>query len=235
MSKSQLSVVLAHERFLVLMKPAGASVHSEDGAGVVVAASEQLGQPLLPVHRLDKVTSGLLLLAKDSEAAAELSALFATHAIEKYYLALSDKRSHKKQGRVEGDMLAARNGSWRLAHSKTQPAITDFVSAGLGNGLRAYLLKPSTGKTHQLRVALKSQGAAILGDDRYGGSAADRTYLHAWALHFCAFGESFAVQAAPPSGTHFMTQAVSELLARWQPPWAQFPVTTAALSAHAST
>jgi tRNA pseudouridine32 synthase/23S rRNA pseudouridine746 synthase len=125
-----------------------------------------------------------------------------------------------------GDMLAARNGSWRLAHTRAQPAITDFVSAGLGNGLRAYLLKPATGKTHQLRVALKSQGAPILGDARYGGAAAERTYLHAWALRFSAFGEDFALLAPPQEGEHFLASAFAELLQRWQPPWAQFPVSS---------
>lgn len=235
MNESDVSVVLDHARFLVLLKPAGASMHSENGAGWVVTASAQLGMPLLPVHRLDRVTSGVLLLAKDSAAAAELAALFAAHRIEKYYLALSDKRSHKKQGRVIGDMLPARNGSWKLAHSKVQPAQTDFMSAGLGDGLRAYLLKPATGKTHQLRVALKSQGAAILGDERYGGSVADRTYLHAWALRFSAFGENFSVQAKPASGAHFLTEQMQQQLLSWQPPWVQFAASHASVLAASST
>jgi len=61
-------------------------------------------------------------------------------------------------------MLKARRGAWKLARSKESPALTEFVSTSLGQGLRLFLLRPYTGKTHQLRVAMKSLGAPIIGD-----------------------------------------------------------------------
>ena len=70
---------------VVLNKAAGISFHSDDGPGLVVLAQQELGYKLYPVHRLDKVTSGLIVLARSSAAAAQLTQLFSTHQIEKYY------------------------------------------------------------------------------------------------------------------------------------------------------
>ncbi|MDX1390987.1 MAG: pseudouridine synthase, partial [Rheinheimera sp.] len=86
--------------FVVLHKTAGISFHSDDGAGLVVLAAQQLGYALYPVHRLDKVTSGVIVLARSSIAAAELTRLFTAHQVEKFYLALSEKKAAKKQGWV---------------------------------------------------------------------------------------------------------------------------------------
>jgi len=85
----------------------------------------------------------------------------------------------------------ARNGSWKLLRSVENPAVTQFFSFGLTPGLRLYLLKPHTGKTHQLRVALKSLGVPLLGDTRYGADKSDRAYLHAWQLAFELDGKSY--------------------------------------------
>jgi hypothetical protein len=66
-----------------------------------------------------------------------------------------------------------------------------------------FLLRPRSGKTHQLRVAMKSQSAPILGDALYGGSPADRAYLHAYALRFTLDDEAFCFVCPPDQGTHF--------------------------------
>ncbi|MDD4950874.1 pseudouridine synthase, partial [Sulfuricurvum sp.] len=71
--------------FLLLTKNAGANFHSEDSAGFVVQMSKQFGIPLFPVHRLDKMTSGLVILAKNSETAAQFGKMFENREIEKYY------------------------------------------------------------------------------------------------------------------------------------------------------
>lgn len=186
--------------WVALHKPAGTGIHSEEGEpGFVVLASQQQGQNLWPVHRLDKVTSGILLLAKNASAAARLSQGFAERSVDKWYLAYSGRRPVKKQGWIKGDMLKARNGCWKLARSMENPAITRFISQATQNGQRLYLLKPLTGKTHQLRVAMKSLGAPIDGDGRYGGEAAERTFLHAYALRFEDQGEITEL-ICPPEG-----------------------------------
>ena len=152
--------------FIVVHKFPGVGFHDErEGAvlrpGLASALKEQFGA-LYPVHRLDKVTSGLLSFAKDLNTCQQLNVLFATHQIEKYYLAIADKKPRKKQGRICGDMLKARRGAWKLARTTENPRLTEFVSTSLGQSLCLFLLRPYTGKTHQLRVAMKSLGAAII-------------------------------------------------------------------------
>lgn len=181
-------VVFDHDDFLVLSKHQGVCVHCEPGQIGLIAQLKKDFQcdSLLPVHRLDKVTSGLLLCAKHHNAASVLSQLFQQRQIDKYYLALGDQKPKKKQGLIQGDMEKSRRGSWKLCQSKENPAITQFFSYGLGDGQRLFILKPTTGKTHQIRVALKSIGSPIIGDRLYGHaqSLASGIYLHAYALMF---------------------------------------------------
>ncbi|MGS2716539.1 TIGR01621 family pseudouridine synthase [Eionea flava] len=199
--------------FIVVSKSSGVCVHCEPNqVGLIVRLKQDLQlDQLFPVHRLDKVTSGLLLCAKTRAAASELSQLFEQRDIEKYYLALGDKKPKKKQGLISGDMEASRRGAWKLCTTQHKPAVTQFFSYHLPNGasrslpasgLRLFLLKPKTGKTHQLRVALKSIGSPIVGDRLYGhplvvdhqeddvkGGAA--IYLHAFVLRFSLQDRSF--------------------------------------------
>ena len=183
---SVLRLLYRSANCIALYKPAGVNFHSEDGQpGFVVQATQQLQQPLWPVHRLDKVTSGIVLFATSSAAAADLSQQFADHQIEKRYLAISRQKPRKKQGLIIGDMTKSRNGSWKLLRSRNNPAITRFFSHYDDTmSQRLFLLAPQTGRTHQLRVAMKSLSAPILGDTRYAGEPADRTYLHAYAIRF---------------------------------------------------
>ncbi|WP_240652685.1 pseudouridine synthase [Rheinheimera riviphila] len=212
--------------FVVLDKAPGISFHSEDGAGLVVQAAAELGYPLFSVHRLDKVTSGLILFAKSSAAAAALAELFATQQIQKYYLALSTGKVAKKQGWVKGDMAPARRGAYKLLSSMQNPAISYFLSFGFNEAAelpprcRLYLIKPFTGKTHQIRVALKSVSAPILGDELYQAEVADRVYLHAYALNFHYQGQLYQYRQAPMAGLLFQSQAVQQQLqGAWLEPW----------------
>ena len=95
----ELSLVFEHDDFVIVNKPAGMNFHSEEEAGFVVRASEFLGiRQLYPVHRLDKITSGMVILAKSSEVADTFSKLFESRKIEKFYLAISTRKPKKKQG-----------------------------------------------------------------------------------------------------------------------------------------
>ncbi|RUO39505.1 TIGR01621 family pseudouridine synthase [Pseudidiomarina aestuarii] len=196
----ELSLVFHHPDFYILNKPAGAPMHANDlEAGIVTQLAEQLNETLFPVHRLDTPTSGALLIARSSTSAAALSELFARRAIRKNYLAIAAGKPNKKQGLIKGDMVNARRGNWRLLHTQENPAVTRFFSYSLKPGYRYYVLHPETGKTHQLRVALKSIGAPICGDTRYGGETADYLHLHAWQLQFDYAGESFCITAPLPN------------------------------------
>ncbi len=206
-------------------KPPGLSFHaSADGTspGVLqVARAAQASGALAytgrlhSVHRLDRVTSGVMLLAKSSEDAGLIGAAFRAGAVVKYYVALSARRPSKKMGEVAGDMAKARRGAYMLLRSRERPATTRFVSAGVVGGragLRGFVLRPLTGRTHQLRVALKSLGAPVLGDSLYAAAAEaaleERAYLHACALRLppLAPGEApLAVVCAPSVGAEFVT------------------------------
>lgn len=209
-----------HKDFLVVYKPEGLSVHSEaDEPGFIVLCEKQVDASLFPVHRLDRVTSGLLILAKHREAAAEFGRLFEQRQIQKFYLAVSAKKPNKKQGTVIGDMKKVRGGVWKLLHSRNHPAITQFFSKGLGEeGMRFFLIKPLTGKTHQIRVALKSLGSPILGDVHYSAVSNDRVYLHAWRLIFNWYEEQVSLMAPPTNGRWFTSPLFAKACDGWEEP-----------------
>lgn len=197
--EQSFSICYQHSDFVIINKPAGISVHKDDQAvGLTQKLANQLGvEQVWLIHRLDKVTSGLLILALNKETAAYFYQLFEQHQIQKTYWALATQKPKKKQGKIVGDMQKSRNGAWKLCHSTQNPAITQFESHSIAPNLRHFILQPKTGKTHQLRVAMKSLGSPILGDELYGGQPADRVYLHAYRLDFEYSGESISVAVMP--------------------------------------
>lgn len=218
-----ISIVYQHQDFVVLNKPAGINFHDEGqiGTGLFSQVKNQLNLPeLFPVHRLDKMTSGLVIFATNLAATRWFQLTFEQHNIEKFYLAISDKKPSKKQGLVKGDMEKSRRGSWKLMRSVKNPAITQFFSFGLGNKQRLYILKPHSGRTHQIRVAMNSLGAPILGDERYGSvdQEQDRGYLHAYALRFTYQGEPIELVSPPNSGVHFIAESCQKQLNQLEQP-----------------
>ena len=224
---SPMKLLFENSDFAVVAKPAGMNFHSETEAGFVVQAAALMGSDeLYPVHRLDKMTSGLVLLAKTKTAAQQFGEMFENREIEKYYLAISLRKPKKKQGWVKGDMAKARRGDWKLLKTTEKPAVTRFISAALREGERAFLVKPYTGKTHQIRVALKSLGSPIAGDVRYADKAEaqkeERGYLHAFALRFAFGGEAYSFVLPPAAGERFLSVPFKALLETWLTPWEHF-------------
>ncbi len=205
-------IVSEHEDFVLVHKPPDCAVtgDGQDG-GLLARLRRQTGRTLLiPVHRLDKVTSGLWLLAKNPPTASALAALFRQRKVHKCYVALSDRKPRKKQGLIIGDMVRSRNGQWKMCLSRNAPAITRFISRTVAPGLRLFALFPQTGKTHQVRVAMKCLGAPVLGDPLYGTGAhgplaPDRTYLHAYALAFELHGIRHFYREPPRHGRLFLS------------------------------
>ena len=226
MNQKSIRIVYENDRFLLAHKGAGVNFHSETEAGFVVQVSEQLGIPLYPVHRLDKMTSGLVILAKNAETAAQFGKMFENREIEKYYLAISMRKPKKKMGWIKGDMASARRGDYKLLTTMENPAITQFISCALRTHERFFLIKPHTGKTHQIRVALKSLGSPIAGDERYAQSdearKEERGYLHAYALRFRLNGEVFEFVVPPEEGERFGSAECHTRLTLWNKPWELF-------------
>ena len=226
----KIEVIDINDHFIIINKPPNINFHDEDdlGQGLFnqVKSYCQVTE-LYPVHRLDKMTSGLILFAKTKHAAQVFGELFQQHAIEKYYLAISDKKPTKKQGLIKGDMAKSRRGMWKLLRTQNNPAISQFFSYSLNHGKRLYLIKPHSGKTHQIRVALSSIGAPILGDPSYYPSNIDtdvndeikRGYLHAYALRFQFDNREYFYQLAPSCGDEFLSEICSAKLAELGQPW----------------
>jgi tRNA pseudouridine32 synthase/23S rRNA pseudouridine746 synthase len=209
-----IPIIHNHPDWIIVNKPTGISMQHEQGdistpsllqvAQAEIRKIEAKTIKLWPVHRLDKATSGLVIFAKTAAAAAEFGQLFSQHKVEKNYLAIALGKPKKKQGWVKGDMEKGRNGSWLLTRDQKNPASTYFTSTALVTdqavAKRLYLVEPKTGKTHQIRVALKSLGCAILGDKRYKGADADRCYLHAFSLSFSWQDQVMIFQCEPIEG-----------------------------------
>lgn len=188
-------ILFTHSDFIVINKHPNVSVHKDDGDTMLLQEVGKVSgdSQLYLVHRLDKMTSGILLLARNAQAASELSQAFAHRDVEKFYLALGSKKPKKKQGLISGDMERSRRASWKLLATQQNPAVTQFFSAAAEPGERLFLCKPHTGKTHQIRVALKSIGSAIVGDPIYNASdEADRGYYTPLLLSLFMLAKPFS-------------------------------------------
>ncbi len=237
---SNLFEVVEHNKHFVLInKAAGTNFHDEGelNLGLFNQVKTQLKlDELYPVHRLDKMTSGLLIFAKTKVSANAFLTLFSEHKVEKYYLALSEHKPKKKQGIIKGDMSKSRRGAWKLLRSVNNPAVSQFFSFGLGKvtskqidkSLRLFIIKPHSGKTHQIRVALNSLSAPILGDALYNSYTnehlPDRGYLHAYSLRFSLFETQYEFILPPNSGEYFTHSDVQNSIKEntctpWGLPW----------------
>lgn len=203
-------VLYENDALIVVNKRSGQSFHSEFEPGTLASlrsARDDEDERLYSVHRLDKGTSGVLVFAKTKEAARALSEAFEKRLIVKYYVGVSSKRPKRKMGTVIGDMKASRRSQWMLLQSRNNPSETKFLSFGCASGTdgvsgrRMFIFKPITGRTHQLRVAAKSLGAALIGDSTYGGLANTRLYLHAAAIRIpdLGFGPPVQIICSPVS------------------------------------
>jgi tRNA pseudouridine32 synthase / 23S rRNA pseudouridine746 synthase len=227
LERNMFTLIHNCDDFVVISKKAGVSFHG-DGTTMSLddAIRAHLGiKELYALHRLDNLTSGLLVFARTHDAVRELAAQFRGRTIEKFYLAIGGARPKKKQGLVLGDMKKGRNGIWILAHTHERPAITRFYSTSMEPGLRLYVVRLYTGRTHQIRVALKSVSAPVIGDPRYckklpDGIEPDRGYLHSYALAFTVSGVRYKFINPPGEGRYFLSDAFKRALARLgEDPW----------------
>jgi 23S rRNA pseudouridine1911/1915/1917 synthase len=196
-SEKPLEVVYEDEHLLVIDKPAGLVVHPAAGhegetlVNRLVGLGAAGGDPARPgiVHRLDRGTSGLLLVARSEPAYERLSAAIRERQVERRYLALVRGAPKSRTGRIDAAIGRDRTDRTRRSIDTETPrdAVTWFaVRERLGE--RTLLeVRLETGRTHQIRVHLEAIGLPVSGDPVYGAArdlGLDRQFLHAHALAF---------------------------------------------------
>lgn len=234
----EFPVLLEDDHLIAIDKPAGVAVHG--GSGVSFGVIEQLRQArpgakfLELVHRLDRDTSGILLVAKKRSALTHLQDQFRERETGKTYLALVTGAwpANKKVIDLPLHKYLQADGERRVRvttaddpdgmRSITLVKVRSSVPARMALGLPAMSLLEvtiKTGRTHQIRVHLASQGHSIVGDDKYGDfelnkrllkQGMKRMFLHAWRLQFNhpASGERVALNAElPPELSDFVSPA----------------------------
>ncbi|MGC8746052.1 MAG: RluA family pseudouridine synthase [Candidatus Saccharicenans sp.] len=194
-------IIYEDEHIIIINKPAGLVVHPGAGIsrGTLVhgllfhfPGISQVGSSMRPgiVHRLDKETSGLLVVAKTELAYHSLREQFEDRLVKKTYLALVYGRFKDKRGIIDlpiGRHIHQRE-KFSVRTKKPRTAITNFEVLQEFPETTFLALKPITGRTHQLRVHLSAIGHPIVGDSRYGGPKRlgpkkyPRLFLHAWKL-----------------------------------------------------
>jgi 23S rRNA pseudouridine1911/1915/1917 synthase len=192
-----LAIAYQDEHLLVVDKPAGLVVHPGAGrrGGTLVqgllgtaAGGRDPDRPGI-VHRLDRDTSGLLVVARSEEAHRRLQAALRRRALEREYLALVRGRPRSRKGRIEAPIGRDRRDATRMSLDTDTPreAVTHFELEELLPRHALLRVRLETGRTHQIRVHLEAVGLPVSGDPVYGVPAElglTRQFLHATRLAF---------------------------------------------------
>ena len=201
-------IIFQDTEAMVIDKPAGLAVDPpRDGSPNVteLVAPLTFGRTEIPspVHRLDRDTSGALLLGRTARAHRRLSRQFEAGLVEKRYLAIIDGVPATESGLIDMPLgkTSTKAAGWRMVPDASgKPSRTQWRVIASHDNRALVELTPETGRTHQLRVhSLLGLGAPLLGDPVYGaGKGAGRTMLHALALVVDREGKDAIRAEAPP-------------------------------------
>ncbi len=203
-----LDIIFENDDLMVVNKPAGMVVHPAAGhsSGTLVHAAlahapqiEGIGGEQRPgvVHRLDKNTSGLILLAKNDRSHRWLQDQFRLREISKVYIALVDGHPPTPEGKIDapiGRDIRMRKKMAIVSPQKGRQAVSEYHTLETFAEHTLLEVHPVTGRTHQIRLHLAFLGCPVAGDTVYGRKSStiplERHFLHATSLTFCLPGES---------------------------------------------
>ena len=172
-SAAQPTILFEDARIVVVDKPAGIHVNETDTTARV-PLSARLGRPCFVVHRLDRDTTGVIVLAKSTQVAAELSAAFRERRVHKDYVAFAEGRP--VPGMIDDPIgYDRRRPRARRVRRDGQDARTEVTAVIPRGAFCEVHLRLHTGRTHQIRVHLAHRGHPVLGDTLYGGGSAVHT------------------------------------------------------------
>ena len=192
-----------NENFVVINKPAGISVQSgtkskKNILDILRNTNEFSGYSPYPVHRIDKETTGILIVAKNRSYAQLFTSLFRIRKIHKTYLGITIGEFHNKKGVLE-DELIQYEGSKKIKLK----AITRYTVIDSNNYYSLLKLNPETGRKHQLRKQLLIHGYPILGDTKYRISSIHKKdsilMLHAYKINFSINNRKYSFIAELPA------------------------------------
>lgn len=194
----EIDIIYEDDDTIVLNKPTGMLTHSkgefypEQTVATFIAPKinfEEITNRSGIVHRLDRGTSGIILCAKNAESQSWYQKQFAQRNVKKTYVAIASGVPKNQHAIL--DLPIERNPkkpqTFRVGH-QGKPALTEYTVIHSKNNKSIIELKPTTGRTHQLRVHLAYINTPIMGDTLYGGSRAERLMLHAKSLEVTMYG-----------------------------------------------
>src|SRR3954454_20006549 len=194
---------------LVIDKPAGMAVHRGPKGGESLEDhfdALRFGLPRAPAlaHRLDRDTSGCLVLGRHRKALASLGKLFKNGKVGKTYWAVVEGGPKDDEGRIDIALgkLDESRGWWMKPDPNGLPASSTWRVMGRGDGLTWLALEPLTGRTHQLRVHCAEMGFPIVGDGIYGTRGGPPLHLHARAVTVPISKNKPAVTVEAPVPAH---------------------------------
>jgi tRNA pseudouridine32 synthase / 23S rRNA pseudouridine746 synthase len=208
-------ILYRDELMLVIDKPAGTPVHAGPRGGPNLEAgfdALRFGLPRPPAlaHRLDRDTSGCLVLGRQPKALRRLGELFAKGKVEKIYWAIVAGLPAEPEGTIDAPLKKeTRRSGWRMQIDPAgQRAVTDYRVLGSADG-RAWLeLRPKTGRTHQIRVHCAALGSPVIGDPTYGGPGGETLQLHSRAISIPLYPARPAIDVVAPVPAHMLAMLV---------------------------
>ena len=218
----QKNIIFEDNFLLVINKPNGIPVQGGNKVNfnidLILPLLSKNNIPLRLVHRIDKNTSGVLLLAKSKEVAQNITMLFKENKIKKKYLAIVQGKLTKRKGKITLPVIKKKIAGMEkmvIDPGSKEKAETSYKVIDYRNGLSLLEVYPKTGRKHQIRVHLQSIDHPILGDNKYNKNndaikeaSSEKMHLHAKEIQYVLNDNKYYFKASLPN---FFKQTIKKI------------------------